>query len=70
MSTAMAVNNKTGPSITLRPVQIKELPSSTKVKSKSISAVTAPYSTKQSHNSTSSAAIVIPAANAARNPLP
>ena len=47
-------------------IQIKELPSSTNVNRSSISAVTPPYSTKQSQSSTSSAAIVIPAANAAR----
>jgi hypothetical protein len=32
--------------------------------------VVSPYSWKQSHSSTSKSAIVSPAANAARNPLP
>src|ERR1041385_5340878 len=53
-----------------KPVHINELPKITNVNSNNISAVTPPYSIKQSQSSTSSAAIVSPAANAARKPLP
>ena len=50
-----AITTKTivGKSMTERPVQISEVPSATKVRSKSISAVASPYSRKQSHSSTS-----------------
>ena len=68
-STAAAKTN-IGQLATRKPFQISELPNSTKVKSSAISAVVWPYSRKQSHSSTSSAAIVKPAAKAARNPLP
>jgi hypothetical protein len=68
-STAIA-NRKTGQLSTVSPLQINELPNRTKVKRSVISAVVWPYSRKQSQSSTSSAAIVIPAAKAARKPLP
>ena len=53
-----------------RPVQMSEVPSATKVSSRNISAAAWPKSRKQSHSSASTAAMVRPAANAARNPLP
>ena len=52
------------------PVQINELPNATKVKSRNISAAACPKSRKQSHRSASAVAMVSPAANAARKPLP
>src|SRR6185503_4272207 len=55
---------------TSRPCHMSELPNSMKVKSKVISAVVWPYSRKQSHSSTSRAAIVNPAQKAAKKPLP
>jgi len=54
----------------VRPLQMSDPPKRIKVKSNVISAVVSPYSRKQSQSSTSRAAIVIPAANAARKPLP
>jgi hypothetical protein len=68
-STATA-KRKIGQLSTVTPLQINELPNRTKVKRSVISAVVWPYSRKQSQSSTSSAAIVIPAAKAARKPLP
>ena len=65
-----AAKSSVAPLITVKPLQISEVPKSTKVKRSIISAVTPPYSRKQSQSSTSSAAMVKPAANAARNPLP
>ncbi len=52
------------------PLQMIDVPNSTNVNSSAISAVVSPYSRKQSHNSTSSAEIVSPAAKAAMKPLP
>src|SRR6476469_5614458 len=60
----------TGQLKTVNPLQIRWAPKSTNVKSSAISAVVWPYSRKQSQSSTSSAAMVNPAANAARKPLP
>src|SRR5207249_5457995 len=70
IDTTATAKKKTGQLSTVNPPQISELPKRTKVKRSVISAVVSPYSRKQSQSSTSSAAIVIPAAKAARNPLP
>jgi hypothetical protein len=65
-----AANKKASGVAVARPCQMSEIPKRTKVKRSAISAVVSPYSIKQSQSSTSSMAIVIPAAKAAMNPLP
>src|SRR5437870_3855594 len=70
INTTVTAKRKTGQLSTVNPLQMSELPNRTKVKRSVISAVVSPYSRKQSQSSTSRAAIVIPAAKAARNPLP